>query len=113
MQSDLGTIIVVLICFGAVVMTVKLLVQGRIWRRLIENNMVQENLELPGLSMFEKDRLSWLKWGIVIVAFSLSLVLIHLLPDGLSEELKIGIPGIFVGAAFIVSHFISERAKDH
>ena len=40
--------------------------------KLIENNLLRDNLQLPDLSTLEFDKLSWLKWGIVIISFSLS-----------------------------------------
>lgn len=109
MQSDLGIIAIVLICLGSIVITVKLLINGRIWKKLIENNLLRDNLQLPDLSTLEFDKLSWLKWGIVIISFSLSLILISIIPNNISDELKIGITGIFVGIAFIISYFISDK----
>lgn len=110
MQTDLGIVAVLLVCFGSLVIVVKLLVVGRIWKKLIENNLYRENAQLPDLSMLEFDRLSWLKWGIVIISFSFSLVVLALLPFEMKEGLKIGISGFFVGVAFVISYFISDKA---
>lgn len=109
MQSDLGVIAIVLICLGSFVITVKLLINGRIWRKLIENNLLRDDVQLPDLSTLEFSKLSWLKWGIVIISFGLSLILIHLIPHHISDELKMGIAGVFIGAAFVISYFLSER----
>ncbi|MBN2092443.1 hypothetical protein JW964_22670 [candidate division KSB1 bacterium] len=109
MQSELGVIVLTFICLAATVITVKLLVNGRIWKKLIENNLLRENLQLPDLSTLEFNTLSWLRWGIVIILFSLSLIVINILPNALSDEIKIGISGIFIGAAFIISYIISKR----
>lgn len=109
MQSELGIIAIVLICFGSLVIIIKLLINGRIWKKLIENNMLRENLQLPDLSTMEFDKLSWLKWGIVIIAFSLSLILINIIPIEFSDEIKIGIMGLFIGIAFIVSYYVSTK----
>jgi len=109
MQSDLGIIAIVLICFSSIVITIKLLINGRIWSKLIENNFLRDNLQLPDLSALEFDKFSWLKWGIVIISFSLSLILLSVIPNNISDELKIGITGIFVGIAFIISYFISDK----
>ncbi len=109
MQSELGIIAIVLICFGSLVIIIKLLINGRIWKKLIENNMLRDNIHLPDLSTMEFDKLSWLKWGIVIIAFSLSLILINILPIEFSEGIKIGITGFFIGIAFIVSYYVSNK----
>ncbi|MCF7886689.1 MAG: hypothetical protein K9M80_09355 [Candidatus Marinimicrobia bacterium] len=111
MNSDLGTIAIVLIIFGSIVITIRLLLQGRLWKKLIENNMVNENMDLPNLESFDNYKLSWLKWGIVIIAFSLSLIIINVIPAELSDVLKIGISGIFIGIAFIISYFISVNSN--
>lgn len=109
MQSDLGIIAIVFICFGAVVMTIKLLINGRIWKLLIQNKLVQDNSKLENFSVLENDKLAWLKWGIVITAFSLALIVINIIPVDFSDEVKIGITGLFVGISFIVSYIVSVR----
>lgn len=109
MQSDLGTIAMVFICLGSIVATVKLLVHGKIWNKIIENNLLRDNLNMPNLSTLAFDKLAWMRWGIVIISFSLSLILISFIPEHIADELKIGISGIFIGTAFIISYFITEK----
>ena len=109
MQSDVGIIAIVLICVGSIVITVKQLINGKIWRKLIENNLLRDNVHLPDLASLKFDKYSWLRWGIVIISFSMALIVIDIIPYDFSDELKIGISGLFIGGAFIISYAITDK----
>jgi len=112
MTSDFAPVFAILFFLGAVIITIRILVQWRVWKRLIDKNMVNENMDLPSLSTFQYNNVSWLKWGIVITAFGMAIVLNSLLPIDDYEGLQFGITGIFIGVAFIISYYISGSIEN-
>ena len=109
MESDFGVVAVLLVIFGSFVLIIKNLLNTSTWKKLIENNMLSDNAKLPVLPTAAMDRLSWAKWGIVLIAFGAALLVLEILPYRLSDGVIIGVTSIFVGAAFIISYFISAR----
>ncbi|MBN2425782.1 MAG: hypothetical protein JXR46_01240 [Calditrichaceae bacterium] len=109
MQSDFGVVAVLLVIFGSFVLVIKHLLNTSTWKKLIEKNLLSDNAKLPVLPTAAMDRLSWAKWGIVLIAFGAALLILEIIPYRMSDALIIGVTSIFVGAAFIVSYFISAR----
>jgi len=109
MSSDIGVAFTLVISLGSFLVLIKLFVDYRIKRKLIENNLVRKEVEFPNISSYEFDVLSWLKWGIVLMALGISIIIPTLLPFEISDELKIGLMCLFTGVAFIISYLITKK----
>jgi hypothetical protein len=109
MSSDAGVAFALVVSLGSFLLLIKLFVDYRIKRKLIENNLVRKEVEFPNISSYEFDVLSWLKWGIVLIALGISIIIPSFFPFEISDEFKIGLMCSFTGIAFIISYLITKK----
>jgi len=97
------------IVFGALFLTIKLVLDNRLRNKLIDKGMVDENLKFLYTSTAQVQRLSSLKWGIVLISLGLALSIKFLWPDVIDEDGTIGLMFLFAGIGFMIYFAISQQ----
>jgi hypothetical protein len=114
MSEGLVGIFIVLIIFGTAAFVIKVISDNRIRRRLIEGGQVDEKVKYlyfrPGNG--GADPLSSVKWGMVLVAIGLALLLGQLFPYDITEMMTIGFMFLFAGLAFLIYYFIQKGKSE-
>jgi hypothetical protein len=109
MLNDLLPIIVPLAFFWAIAFIAKTIGETRTRRRLIEN---KASPEFAAAVMREAPRdiaaHDSLKWGLLIGAVGLALVVVQFLPYRSDEPIAIGVVLVF-GAAGLLAHYAATR----
>jgi hypothetical protein len=112
MKTDQGVLAVLAIGAATIIIVIRMMVNARVWKRLIEHNVFQEKVALPDVSLLEPDRFSWLKWGIVLFSLGLGLVILYSIPTTLGDEVLMGMLSLFVGAGFIASYIVTTKITE-
>jgi lipoprotein signal peptidase len=93
----------------ALVVIIKLLLEHSIRRKLIERDMVDENVRYLFYHNFRIELPSNLKWGFVSIAIGLSVFFGQFLAFEKAEEVTIGSMFVLVGAGLVLYYFIANR----
>jgi len=105
-NSDVLTTAVV---FTAIVTIIKIIAETMTRNRLIQKGLVDENVR----HLFSKDihaqRLSSLKWGMVLVAIGIALTCNQIWPRAFSDEGVLGLIFLLAGVAFLIYYGIAQR----
>jgi len=110
MSEGLTGVLIVFVIFGAAAFVIKVISDNRIRRRLIESGQVDEKVKYL---YFRSERwtaepLSSVKWGMVLVAIGLALLLGQVFPYDITEMMTIGFMFLFAGIAFLIYYFIQK-----
>jgi hypothetical protein len=88
---------------------IKVTVENRTRQKAIEKGMGDENLRFLFARLPSEQRLSSLKWGLVLVGLGLALLLRELFPNLISDNAGVGLMFLFSGIAFLVYSFLAEK----
>lgn len=88
---------------------IKILSDNRIRRMLIEKNMLNQNIQYLFTNPFESQIPSSLKWGMVLVAIGLAVLIGQFAPENLSEEITFSMMFILAGLALIIFYVVGSR----
>lgn len=104
--------------FAAVVMVVGIIafiiIQSfnyRLKKRIIDSGPVDEDA-VKFVSKLSNPNSEQLKWGCIIFAAGLGLVVNHFIPMEENSGLGYGIEAMFVAAGFLAYYFIMQRKQD-
>ena len=111
MQSTYEFLIPVAMFF-VVAIIVKIVSDNRIRHKLIDKDMVDENLKYFYLKRFAIHPLSNIKWGFILVGISIPLLLDQFFPDYFTGEGIMGLMFLFAGIGFIIYYFIAKREME-
>jgi hypothetical protein len=110
MDEGLVGVLIVFVIFGTAAFVIKVVSDNRIRRRIVESGQVDEKVKYlyfgSGKRLF--DPLSNVKWGMVLIAIGLALLLGQLFPYNITEEMTIGFMFLFAGLAFLIYYFIQK-----
>jgi len=114
MSEGLTGTLIVFVIFSAAAFVIKVISDNRIRRRLIEADQVDEKIKYlyfrSGRRMGEP--LSSVKWGMVLVAIGLALLLGQLFPYDITEMMTTGFMFLFAGFAFLIYYFIQKGKSE-
>ena len=112
MSEGIVGIFIVLIIFSSAAYVIKVISDNRIRRRLIDAGQVDEKVQYLYLKSEkgEADPLNSIKWGMVLVAIGLALLIGQILPYDITEAMTIGMMFLFAGIALLIYYFI-QRGK--
>ena len=112
MSEEVQSIFIVLIIFFAAAYVIKVISDNRIRRRLIDAGQIDENLKYLYLKPEKSltDPLNSIKWGMVLFAVGLALLIGQVFPYDITETMTIGLMFLFAGIAFMIYYFI-QRGK--
>jgi len=93
----------------------KLFLDYRLRRKLIDKGLVDEKIKYLFFSKDEAYAPSSLKWGLVLTGIGLAIIIARILPYHWYEtEVSISLMFIFAGAGLLIYYAIADkRAKEH
>lgn len=101
------------IVFFAVVYVIKIVSDNRIRSRLIDSGKIDEQIQYLYASPHSKERdpLSSLKWGLVLIGLGAALFIGRLFSYEMQEEATVGFMFLFSGLAFLIYYFASKNEQ--
>jgi hypothetical protein len=110
MSEGLTGVLIVTVIFSAAAFVIKVISDNRIRKRLIEAGQVDEKVKYLYFrsGRWAADPLSSIKWGMVLVAVGLALLLGQMFPYDITEMMTIGFMFLFAGIALLVYYFIQK-----
>lgn len=94
---------------GILVWALKMYLDYRTRRQLIEKGLVDEKIKFLYDRSGTSKALSNLKWGVVLVGIGLAALLSFWFPDHLHEEGTIGLMFVFAGVGFMIYYFLAPK----
>lgn len=98
-----------IVFFILTTVTIKILSDNRIRRKLVEQGMVNENIQYLFANPFERQLPSSLKWGMVLIGIGLAILIGELVPARYSDEITFSMMFIMAGLALVIFYFIASR----
>jgi len=110
MSEGLTGVLIVFVIFSSVAFVIKVISDNRIRRRIIESGQVDEKVKYLYFKSGKRalEPLSSVKWGMVLVAIGLALLLGQMFPYDITEMMTIGFMFLFAGFAFLIYYFIQK-----
>ena len=113
MSHNLVEALVPLFVFAGISTLVYIIINGItsyvIKKKLIDKGYVnEESQSLFTKNLTESNRLSSLKWGLVITFAGMAMILMEVIPYSHDSPLPFGLLAIFVGGGFLVYYFIAK-----
>ncbi len=105
----LENILIPAVVFTAIVAIVKIISDTMTRHRLIAKGMVDEKVKHLFIKSAQLQRLSSLKWGMVLVGIGVALVIGQLAEDYITGESVFGLMFIFAGVAFLIYYGIARK----
>ena len=102
-------VLIPLVIFGSGVIVVKLVLDYKVRRQLIEKGPIDEKAAGFLVRDAELARLSSLKWGMVLIGLGAALLVGYMYPDMFEEGGVIGLMLVLAGIAFLVYFAIAQR----
>lgn len=97
------------IVFFSFVAIIKILSDNRLRNRLVDKGIVDENIKYLFQPKQTPQPLAAVKWGMILVAIGLALLLVQALPDTFEEEGAFGMVLLLAGVALFIYYFIANR----
>lgn len=105
----LENILIPAVVFAAIVAIVKIISDTMTRHRLISKGMADEKVK----HLFAKDaqlqRLSSLKWGMVLIGIGLALFLSQIADEYITDQSVFGLMFLFAGIAFLIYYGIARK----
>jgi len=105
----LSDVLIPAVVFAAIVAIVKIIADANTRSRLINKGMVDEKVK----HLFTKDaqlqRLSSLKWGMVLVGIGLALFISQIADEYITDQSVFGLMFLFAGIAFLIYYGIARK----
>ena len=102
-------VLIPLVVFGAIIAIAKIITDTMTRHRLIAKGMVDEKVKHLFIKDAQLQRLSSLKWGMVLVGIGVALVIGQLAEDYITGESVFGLMFIFAGMAFLIYYGIARK----
>jgi hypothetical protein len=113
-MEDLTPMIGMAIFFGATAYIVRIILDHRIRRRLIDSGQIDEKVKYL---YFQEQKpvaqpLSSVRWGLVLIALGLAVLLGQQFSEEVREEMTLSMMFLLAGIAFLVYYFLARREVD-
>jgi hypothetical protein len=114
MSEGLVGVLIVFVIFSTTAFVIKVISDNRIRRRIIESGQVDEKVQYLYFRNGKRigDPLNSVKWGMVLVAIGLALLLGQMFPYDITEMMTIGFMFLFAGFAFLIYYFIQKGRSE-
>lgn len=112
MSEILVPIIVVPSMFLAIFAIIKTVSDNSVRRKVIDKGMVDENVKHLFESSHSEFRPNSLKWGMVLMAIGLAILIGQMAPYSLQSEVTIGGGFILSGLALVLYYVIAGRLQN-
>ena len=97
-----------LVVFGAFVVMTKLITDTMTRHRLINKGLVDEKVKYLFSSYGRQRSLTNIKWGMVLVAIGVAVLIRQLAPYSVTDEMMVGLMFVLSGIAFLIYYAISK-----
>lgn len=108
-MEEIMAIPIVTVIFFSIAYTIKVISDNGVRNRIINKGTLDENVKF----LFQKQASDYvpnsLKWGMVLMAIGLAVLVGELAPYGMQEEITVSAMFIFGGAAMIVYYFLASK----
>jgi hypothetical protein len=101
-------IIIVPVIFFSIAWLIKVLSDNRVKRKLIEKGELNANVENLAKIDTRSNPLSAIKWGLVFIGIGTAILISHLFPYSVSDEMIFALMFMFAGIGFIIYYFIAK-----
>ncbi len=108
-EDPMSDAMIVGIIFGSILIFVKMLSDNSLRHKLIEKNMVDENVKYLYASKMDHLVPSSLKWGFVCVGIGLAVLIGQIVPSDMEEEITVGSIFILAGVGFLLYFFVARN----
>lgn len=105
-------VLITIAVFGGIAIIIKIIADTLTRHRLIAKGMVDEKVKHLFIRDAQLQRLSSLKWGMVLIGIGVALVISQLAEDYITNESVFGLMFIFAGAAFLIYYSIARKHLD-
>ena len=114
MDEGLVGVLIVLVIFSTAAFVIKVISDNRIRRRIVESGQVDEKIKFLYFNTAKRqiEPFSSVKWGMVLVAIGLALLLGQMFPYDITETMTIGFMFLFAGIAFLIYYFIQKGKSE-
>jgi len=106
---NLNDVLIPAVVFGAIIIAIKLILDYRLRNKLIDKGMVDENVKFLYTSTAQTQRLSSLKWGMVLISIGLALFISYIWPELFDDGGTFGLMFLFAGIGFLIYFSISQQ----
>lgn len=96
------------VVFGSIVLTVKLLIEFFLRRRLIDKGLVDEKVKYLFADVGMTHLLGNIKWGLLLIAVGLALFWKEFSPYRVEDTTIFGLMFLFGGIGFLVYYFVAK-----
>ncbi len=100
-----------LAALATIAIIIKLALDYRMRRQLIDKGMVDENIKYLSRTNGETRPLSSLKWALVLIGLGLAVVVGQLVPHRMTEEITFAGMFLFAGLGLLVYYLIASKIK--
>jgi len=101
--------------FIVIAVIVKIVSDNRVKHKIVEKNMLNENVRYLFTDTLERHIPSSLKWGMVLIGVGLAFLIGRLVPYRISEEVTIGsmflLAGLGLVAYYLIASHLVKKAK--
>ena len=109
----LQEVLIPAVVFGSIAAIIKIILDNRLKHKLIDKGMVDENVKFLNYSTAQTQRLSSLKWGMVLVSIGLALLISYIWPELFDDGGTFGLMFLFAGIGFLIYFGISQKFIDN
>lgn len=102
----MGEILIPVSLFVCISYIIKVLSDNRVRNKLIEKGLIDENVQYLDLTRVQSQRLSALKWGLVLVGLGIALLAGQFFPPDIRNEMSVAGMLILAGIGFLSYYFI-------
>ncbi len=106
---DLNEVLIPAVIFGAIGWIIKILAEARTRNLLIRSGKLDESAKNLWARPAHHDRLSNLKWGLVLAGIGLAFLLRQLNVFYMTDEGTVGLMFVFAGIAFLVYFWLAPK----
>jgi hypothetical protein len=96
---------------ATIAIIIKLALDYRMRRQLIDKGMVDENIKNLYQTSGEAGPLSSLKWALVLIGLGLAIVIGQIVPHHMTEEITFAGMFLFAGLGLLVYYAIASKMK--
>ena len=106
---NLHDILIPSVFLFALVAIIKIVSDNKVRRRLIEKELINENLKYLYAQQTNHRLPSSLKWGFVLVGIGLAFILGLIMPGQIQDEVTIASMFILAGLGFLLYYYVSKK----
>jgi hypothetical protein len=101
-----------IVFFGAIAYVVKIMLETSTRKKLIDKEMLDENIKYLYLDKPKSQILPALKWGMVAIGVGIAIFIGQIVPYDAQRELTLGFMLIFGGLALVIYYAIANKAME-